>query len=324
MAYKHMKVSVIEKDHKRALEMRANQIETVSEKEEREFSLITRPVNGLPVAIELAIFCDEIRAAFRGIEFAIRSNGKSVWRNGTLVMSEVWAYFPGDEYAVMRIGWCDYSVDRGATARYGIYARTITNEKYCDDKEQHYMMLADSPVRAFKNVKKAMRRYTPGELAGISYELFRDKVTDQVWNAKSMHRETGHLLVNHASFIDEMRGIVNSGYQFHNPAFAKAMTDMLQAFDAAKAKDNEVHHGYYVHAYELAGAQMFDVVMVYDIKNTTSVKNSKDYKTFTFAEMAEFDAELPNKLAALSMLEAGAFVEGLGLKESGTCWWVFK
>ena len=323
MTFSHMPVAKVVKDHQRQMEYMANQINTTDEAESRARAHYLRDVDGVPVHHLLAEMCKEVRKVARGVKFAVERNGKSQWRDGMQVISEIWAYFPEDQYAFMRLGFADYSVQSGTSSKFAVYSRNIKNEKFNDQREQYHMAMADSLDRAMKNIKKFMRRYGVHEVAQMSLDTFQSKLGSAVWTASSAYSEAYSTVTKHGSFHNEMRSLVLNGYQFNDPAFGAAVKDMLAKLDEQMAKQYEQHHGYYVQVREYMGEQVFDVIAVLDIKKATRSMVGA-HRTYKGEELMELDENLPNRLAALSMLDDGAFVEGLGHKVSATSYWVLK
>lgn len=323
MTFSHMPVAKVVKDHQRQMEYMANQINTTDEAESRARAHYLRDVDGVPVHHLLAEMCKEVRKVARGVKFAVERNGKSQWISGFQVISEIWAYYPEDQYAFMRLGFADYSVQSGTSNKYAIYARNIKNEKFNEQREQYHMAMADSLDRAMKNIKKFMRRYGVHEVAQMSLNNFQAKLGSAAWTASSEYNDAYRAVVGHGSFHNEMRSLVNSGYQFNDIAFGAAVKDMLAKLDEQMAKQYEQHHGYYVQVREYMGEQVFDVIVVLDVKKANAAKVGA-HRTYKAEELVELDENLPNKMAALSMLDDGAFVEGLGHKVSPTSYWVLK
>lgn len=157
----------------------------------------------------------------------------------------------------------------------------------------------------------------------MSLDNFQSKLGSAAWTASSAYTEAYSAVTKHGSFHNEMRSLVMSGYQFNDPAFGNQVKDMLAKLDEQMAKQYEQHHGYYVQVREYMGEQVFDVIAVLDIKKTTRAMVGA-HRTYKGEELMELDENLPNRLAALSMLDDGAFVEGLGHKVSATSYWVLK
>ena len=74
---------------------------------------------------------------------------------------------------------------------------------------------------------------------------------------------------------------------------------------------------------EQFGEQLFDVIAVLDVKKATG-RSVGSHRTYKAENLGEVDENLAAKLAALSMLDDGAFVEGLGHKVNPTSYWVLK
>jgi hypothetical protein len=318
-----MPVAKVVKDHQRQMEYFANQVETTDNVREATRNNMMRDVDGVPVSRALSLLCDEVRRMARGVKFAVERNGKSVWRDNIQVISEVWAYFPEDQYAFMRLGFADYSVQSGTSSKFAVYSRNIRNEKFNDQREQYHMAMADTLERAVKNAKKFMRRYGVHEVAAMSLDTFQTKLNGAVWATSAEYNNAYSAVTQHGSFHNEMRSLVMNNYQFNDPAFGAAVKNMLTKLDEQMAKQYEQHHGYYVQVREYMGEQVFDVIAVLDVKKATAARVGA-HRTYKGEELIELDENLPNKMAALSMLEDGAFVEGLGHKVNATCYWVLK
>lgn len=322
MTFSHMKVAKVQESHARAVKQHEEAINTVTEAGVKERQRMVQLVDGVPVHALLGKLCDAVRGTHRNIRFAVHRNGKTQWVDGQPVVCEIWAYFDGDDYACMRLGYADYSVQSGSS-KYGVYSRTVKNEKYRDDKEQYYMAMADSLERAIKNVKKHMRRYAPNEVALMSLGDFQHKVSSGAWTASTAYNEAYREVCQHGSFHNEMRSLVINNHQFNDPVFGGLVKSMLDKLDEQMAKQYEAHHGYYVQVREYLGEQVFDVITVLDVKKA-STKHIGAHRTYKPEELTELDENLPSRMAALSMLEDGAFVEGLGHKVSPTSYWVLK
>jgi len=323
MSFSHKTVAKLQAEHQRAVDYYADHISTTDEYRERIRAAHTRMIEGVPVHRALANLCAEVSKIARGVRFAVESNGKAQWIEGFQVISEIWAYFPGDEFATMRLGYADYSVRDGGSSKYAVYSRNIRNEKFNEDREQHFMLMAEYLPRAVANVKKTLRRYTVQEIAGMRVEDFGLEVRSPAWTASTECGNAKREVVDHTSFFTELSGMVERGYQFNDPAFGTAVKEYVVKMQAAIEKNNQQHHGYYVQVREYMGEQVFDVITVLDVKKATG-RSIGSHKTFKAEELDTVDENLASRLAALSMLDNGTFVEGLGHKASPTSYWVLK
>ena len=322
MTFQHMKVDTLKRSHEKAVQDFETHIGTTTEERSEARRRMVKIVDGAPVHASLALLCEAVRSMHRDIKFAVHRNGKTTWVDGHPTMCEIWAYFDGDQYGCMRIGYADYSVQNG-TNKYAVYSRTIKNDKFNEDREQYHMAMAESLDRALKNVKKHMRRYQVSEVATMSLGDFQSKVSSSRWTAENEYTNAYRELTQHGSFHNEMRSLVNCGYQFNDPVFGGLVKTMLDKLDDQMAKQYEAHHGYYVQVREYLGEQVFDVITVMDVKKATG-RSVGAHQTYKAEELDTVDENLASRLAALSMLDDGAFVEGLGLKVNPTSYWVLK
>lgn len=319
--YKHMPVDKLEREHQAALKFRMDHIDTTDEDMRQRLARVSSDLEGLPATRRLVEFCTEVRKIARGVKFAATRNGKSTWLEGHQLVSEVWVYYPDDEFAFARIGYADYSVS-GTDSKYGVYSRHIDNQKFGDDREQRHMAMSDDLVRAVRNFKKYLRRYSLDETVGMRLGDFQSKLNSLSWGAANDFQTARSGVVDHPSFYDEMRSLIDRGHQFVNPAFGLSIVDMVNKMKTAREKADTVHHVYYVSARDQGDAQVFDVLLLLD--TAKNGKQRQSHHSLSPAEVEALDAELPQKLAALSMLEDGGFVEGLGMRISAKTYWVLK
>ena len=317
MSFNHTSVVSVEESHARILRAQEHLIETTDES-----AIPPTRVEGVAVTRQLAEFCNQIRAAHRTIKFAAEHRPKSVWVDGKLLVSSMWAYFPGDEYCPLSVGYGDYSVGASEN-KYCVYSRHIRNEKYGDRREQYHMALADKVDRAVKNFNKYLRPYTPSDVAGMSLDDFQTHLRQASRDASSAVYNLRSSVQQHDAFYSELRALVNTGYTFNNLEFNGLVRDMLAMVDEVNVRRGVHHHGFFVKVREYAGEQLFDVITMMDMGRAVQVK-LPPHTTFKSHELEGLDENLPSRLAALSMLDNGAFVEGLGIKVSPTSYWVLK
>jgi len=323
MAFNHMSVATAERHHAPHVETARAHVFVTSEKYDADRAANTGTVDGAHVVIELARLCDEVRKAHKQVKFAVGPRAKRSWRDGLNLVAEVWVYFPGDQYCTMRLGFADYGVGSVDTEKYSVYSRHILNERFRRDREQHHIIMADALPRMLKAIKKCMRPYTPHDIAGMTFDDIQGRLSAQRYKVSNAFDEARGQVKMHRSFFSEMRALLNLGYQFNDASFTAAVKTMVDTHEENEAKKHTAHHGYYVQVREYMGEQVFDVIPVFDIKQMSS-SNLGTHTTYNADGLAQFDEELPSKLAALSMLEDGAFVEGLGLKANESRFWVLK
>jgi hypothetical protein len=322
MSFNHLKVSRLESETQKYIDKAKSEVRTTNESDERYYAMVTRNVDGVHgVDVQTATFCEALRKELRGIKFGYsRSGAKTVWKGSNVVLQTLWAYYPGDEYALGLVGYADFAVSGTGDDKFAVYARGIKNEKFGEDHDQYYMAMSVDVTKAVKNAKKYLRRYGTPEVAMMSLSDFQHKLSSAMWTASSEHRSAKESFVNNLSFEMELEAIINSGYQFNNPVLGDVARDLIAKYKESVERQNQAHHGWYVLVRDFAGGQMFDVAEVLDMKRAT-VRNLGEIKAYTPEELPE---DIGHKIAALSMLEGEAFVEGLGMRVSPTSYWVLQ
>lgn len=324
MSFNHMKVSRLLAETEKYITNHNNSISTTSEEERAHRMRVTRTVDGVPdVSVTLATFCEAISRELRGIKFAFARRGnKTVFDGSVAKMQTLWAYYPGDEYAVGLVGHADFAVSGTGDDKYCVYSRKIKNEKFADHRDQYHMAMSDSLDRAVKSAKKSLRRYSVTEVAEMTLGEFQSKLTSVTWKMQSEMSDARKTLFDHPSLDAELRSMVISDYQFNCPLLANAVRDYLAKKDEYAERGNIPAHGWFVVVRDEFGHQVFDVIEAYDIKRASHV-GSTQWATKTLLPN-DVPEELSGKLAALSMLTDDNYVEGLGMRVSPTTYWVLK
>jgi hypothetical protein len=322
MSFNHLKVARLEHETEKYIDKAKSGVHTTNEADERYYAMVTRNVDGVhSVDVKTAEFCEALRKELRGIKFGYsRSGAKTVWKGSNVVLQTLWAYYPGDEYALGMVGFADFAVSGAGDDKFCVYARGIKNEKFGEDRDQYHMSMSNDVAKAVKNAKKYLRRYGTPEVAMMSLSDLQSKLSQAGWTASSEYRAAKEKFCNDASFEAELYAIINSGYQFNNPLLANIARDLIDKYKEKIVREAQAHHGWYVLVRDFAGGQMFDVAEVLDMKRAT-VRNLGEVKAYTPEELPE---DIGHKIAALSMLEGEAFVEGLGMRVSPTSYWVLK
>ena len=318
MSYDHMTVDRLEEGTAKYIAMVDSHIETMDEDmaERRRESI--RRLDGIPVRTLLAFFCEEVRKVYKHIKFGVPRRPEMFWENGVSVACEVYAYFEGDTYAPIRLGYKPYSASASGSSQYGVYARCIRNEKYREDREQYYMAMADGIDRALRNVKKNLRPYRVEEVAGMSLGGFTTSIGSIKYDATQKVMSAKREVTEHAGFIRELRHLIETGHEFVDSGFKGLVVNMLQASEEHKQMYDKQHHGYYVAVRNLNGEQVFDIITVLDVTRANA-NNIGAHKTCTVHELPE---GVPEKMATLSMIDGGRYIDGLGFKVNDTSYWV--
>lgn len=311
----HIKVCDIEEN----LEWFKQRVAEVSPDTQHELDKTTREVDGVPnVHHKLADFCEELRKHFRGIRFGYRRGyyDADVVANTTRILS-LWAYYPGQEYALGKVGFI--RLNWKSEPKYTIYARTITNSKFRTDREEYYTAVTENFDKAIKNAKKYLRPYSTVDIFNRHNLRIVGEVTNVNNKMNASFNEAQSGLVYHNSFTREMQRLVDSNHDFVDATFKLAVTTYLEAL---KEKEQRMHAGTagrFVYIREEAGEQVCDIIDNPDIRRMTF--NSAN-TTVTTIKFSELDEDTAHKIASLSMLTNDSFVEGLGMKVNDRTYWV--
>ena len=315
MSYDHIRVDDIEKKTKQLLTKLAESVETVNESDPP-----VPMVDGIPVIAPLFNFCAEIRKVNRHVKFGVGRKVKNSWgHGGPNRAQELYAYMEGHTYAMMKIGYADYSTKGSGDDKYMAYARMIKNEKFRDDSDQYHMATAEGIDRAMKNVKKYMRPYSPIECATMSFESVRSKfssvvqgVSSEMWNARSGVIESGHLR-------NELFHMLDVGYEFLSLEFREKIALWRDKHREDQESKGRALHAYYVNVRIHREEMVCDVIEVLDANKRTRLETNMPVATYKMEDLPE---GIAGNLAALSMVEDDHYVDGVGLRVDSATFWV--
>jgi hypothetical protein len=314
MSYNHTRVDIIEKVTKVLLAQLAEAVETTNESDPP-----IPMVDCIPVIPELAQFCAEIRKVNRHVKFGASKKVKYTRRNNINLLQELYVYMDGHVYAMMKVGYGDYSIKSNGELKYMVAARMIKNEKFRDDSNQYHMSMAEVMERAIKNVKKYMRPYSPIECANMSFDGIRQKfssvvssVTSELYNAKNDTISSGHLRA-------ELFHMLDVGYEFLAVEFRESIVKWREKYNEDQVARGRALHVYYVNVRIHREEMVCDVIEVSDANKRAQLDAHTPVVTYRMEELPE---NIAGSLAALSMVENDYYVDGVGLRVDSTTFWV--
>jgi hypothetical protein len=314
MSYDHTRVDFIERKTKELLARVANSVETVNADDPP-----VHKVDGIPVIREVEQFCAEIRKVNRHVKFGVANRMKYNFHGTVNRMQELYAYMDGHAYAMMKIGYGDYSTKGNGDSKFMVYARMIKNEKFRDDSDQYHMATAEGIDRAMKNVKKYMRPYSPIECAGMSFESVRSKfssvvqgVSSELYNAKNDILGSSHLRM-------ELFHMLDVGYEFLTEEFREKIVMWRTKYQEEQEARGRALHAYYVNVRIHREEMVCDVIEVLDANKRSRLESHMPVTTYKMEELPEGVA---GNLAALSMVEDNHYVDGVGLRVDSATFWV--
>jgi hypothetical protein len=315
MSYSHTRVDAIEKATKAYLLGLAQNVETVNAGDPP-----VPKVDDILVIAPLVNFCAEIRKVNRHVKFGI---GKGLKKprgfDGPNRFSELYVYMDGHTYTMMKIGYADYSIRETYSNKYMVHARTIKNEKFRESNDQYHMALAESVERAVKNAKKYMRPYSPVECANMSLDAVRNNfsavgvsVTSRLYDGRTGVMDSRHLRT-------ELFHMLDIGYEFLSLEFRDQIVKWRETWQADQEAKSRALHAYYVHVRLHREEMMCDVIEVLDANKRSRLQSDMPVTAYKMEDLPE---HIGGNLAALSMVEDGHYVDGLGLRVDSSTFWV--
>ena len=316
MSFNHTRVDDIEKKTKALLTQLAESVETVNADDP---PIVT--VDGVPVKPELATYCAEIRKLNRHVKFGIGRRMKYDHRGNKNVFEELYAYMDGHTYALMKIGFADYSLREDDTSKYMVCARMIRNEKFNPSRDQYYMATADSMVRALKNINKYMRPYSPIECAEMSFDDVRSRFASVVQGVTTDMYQARDGVIESAHMRNELFHMLDVGYEFLSEEFRDKIVAWRQTYRENQEAKGRALHTYYVHVRIHREEMVCDVIEVLDANKRSRLDATSHVKTYLMSELPD---SIAGNLAALSMVDDKHYVDGVGLRVDSTTFWVQK
>ena len=242
MSYDHTRVDDIEKKTKQLLTRLAEGVSTVNDGDPPMHT-----VDGIPVVPELVQFCAEIRKVNRHVKFGVGRRIKNSWgHSGPNRVLELYVYMEGHTYAMMKIGYGDYSVKGNGDWKYMVYARMIKNEKFREDSDQYHMATAENIERAMKNVKKYMRPYSPIECADMTFHEVRNRFASVVSNVSNEMYSARNGVLESAHLRNELFHMLDVGYEFLSEEFREKIVKWRERYQEDQASKGRALHAYYV------------------------------------------------------------------------------
>jgi hypothetical protein len=313
MSYDHTRVDDIEKKTKQLLTKMAESVETINADDPPRHM-----VDGIPVVREVAQFCAEIRKVNRHVKFGVANRMKYNFHGTVNLMQELYAYMDGHAYAMMKVGYGDYS-NKGGDSKYMVYARMINNEKFRDDNDQYHMATAEGIERAIKNVKKYMRPYSPVECATMSFEAVRSKFSSVVQGVSSELYQARSSVIESVHLRNELFHMLDVGYEFLAEDFREKIVQWREKYNEDQVARGRALHAYYVNVRIHREEMVCDVIEVLDANKRSRLEAHMPVVTYKMEDLPEGVA---GNLAALSMVDDGHYVDGVGLRVDSATFWV--
>lgn len=281
-------------------------------------------VDGIPVVPMLFNLCNEVRKINPRLKFGFNRGCGTVLVSGIprrVAASEVWVYLPEQQYAMLRIGYQRYYVEKTNLdpRQYGVYSRLITNNKYKDYNEMHHMALSKDGLKALATVKRYLRPYTPKDIVECTAALYGAQLKG-IGDKYTIKRNTAvHNIRQHASLLQELKHLVSTDYEFKYPRVKEAMLAYLQEEEASNEHRAKARHAWHVTVapHRVTGEQEFTVTEMFNCTHVgTTMGNTVIYTPDTLSQ------DIAGRVAVLMMTDVDTYVEDVGMRMSPTAFFI--
>ncbi len=258
-----------------------------------------------PEAIQLV---DRVCKEIRGVKSHPRNSGSA------------WIYRDDCPYV---LGWVGFGVSTGhGTEMYYVQSRTISNAKFSEASDQHFMKQTSKVDVAVRNAKTFLRMMSPLELAKTRLDRVQILVSSALATARQeLAGSRREVLVGCGIDVqNELRHLLRTDHEFIDAAFKEGIATFFDRQDeVTRLKKRKVLMSF-VHVHKRMGAQVFDVVDIGDplddrviypaaLHSNTSLKHLWDVIRYTGDTLPE---SIMQKLSVLNILEDDDYVDGVG------------
>lgn len=241
-------------------------------------------------------------------------------------------FCPGDTYA-MGVVTVDEETSEGKTL-YVLNAPGIDNPRFRENSTNRNSVRATTIDKLIANCKKYLRPYTAMDGMLLSKSDISKHLMHRVNGASSMFNNTLRKFYKN-EVIEGMADVVNKlimGASVTSMAVDATVRNAVIEYSAARdvyiEEIGKQHYASYIQV--RTRGDYTDVSVIPTVFKNTSEHPLESHFDFVelpdfprvWVEMDKVDEEFANKVATLSMLKEGEYVEGLGVRISSTQYWV--
>lgn len=279
--------------------------------------VMTKTFDGIPVNKNMFTFCTEVRRAFPTIKFGMSERGCIAY-GGEPSASRLWLYYGDDSYAVGRIS--TDSNHKGQTT-FEVFSGHAYNGRYRHGGDNAYTVGSSDITKAIKLVKKHARRYTPRDIALISYRDFSSEVYSCRGKAGGDVSRAKHSITYDDELWVELSHLHRMGHKFISSKFADKLNTLVSAVDEDKKTKAVSTNAWHISIRDEPDGQTWTIL---NVANAHDIDANALNGTPIVYKSHEVPADIMGKVATLSLVEVGHFVEDLGERFSNTSYWVLQ
>tara|TARA_R110000764_G_scaffold151104_1_gene238588 strand:+ start:161 stop:1102 length:942 start_codon:yes stop_codon:yes gene_type:complete len=285
---------------------------------------------GMTHYLQLSRFAGEVQKIFPacsfGKEIPPQSSDGHVPRTGPLgavyVEYSVYVYHKHKSLIMGEIGVREYD-DNDRENDFFVSSRKITHKTYGEYSDRYSTTLSRNMGTAVRNVKKYIMEVPPIELAIRGGQDIRRHWGGSAKELREAVKAARSAVVQTATsdmLMMELKAIVNSGYQFVDPAFGatvdKFLSEVAECAELERDRSQRVSM-VSVEVSPQTGNSLFSVARTEDIDSWAIEWEPKG--TFVGDTL---DPDIAGKLSVLSMCHEGQWVDGVGVKHLPTVFYV--
>lgn len=239
------------------------------------------------------------------------------------ICDEFFVYMDDFPFDIGRVGWADNAVNGKGEFSYSVYSRKISNAKYAQHRDQHFMIMSKDMGKAIKNATKYLIPYTTRELAQAFYEPLHEQVSKVLDDVKSkMHNGARDIVNNRMAILQEVQALVKQGAQFVTPEFRDLASKVDQLIADYAEQDKRKVSAVFVRFKQVGDDTYVDVQDVMNVREIRwDVKMNLGSLATTYP-LNELPQDIAEQVSVLSILENDGYVAGVGMKIDEATFWV--
>ena len=238
-----------------------------------------------------------------------------------VVGNKIYLHFKGDPYTAAWIGYGDFKDVCKGDSNYVVCSPNVENNRYDAHREQHYMRMSVNLKKAVGFASTFTRPYKAltivginlqdvGFAAGMSHGELTSKVNEMQTTlfGRDSSRDTPvmaemkHLVASGYSFIDKkLEAEAHEFFELHRKQQASATLNKDLAATAVICMGTT-----------LKGEQKFETIRCVNLSHYTREALRDTHQYYIGAD--KIPDEIKDKVAVLSMMEYGEFVDEVGMR----------
>ena len=236
--------------------------------------------------------------------------------------NKIYLHFKGDPYTAAWIGYGDFKDTSNGDHNYVVCSPNVENNRYDAHREQHYMRMSVNLKKAVKFTSTFTRPYKAltivginlqdvGFAAGMSHGELTSKVNEMQISLFGRNHNSSAMPV-----MAEMKHLVASGYSFIDK---KLEAEAHEFFELHRKQQVSVTLNKDLAATAvictgttLKGEQKFETIRCENLSHYTRKVLQDTHQYYIGAD--KIPDEIKDKVAVLSMMQHGEFVDEVGMR----------